>query len=239
MFRDRHFSPVLYACGLSVILVFPILTLKAIEFWLPTLLPRNSGAIPFLVFVALYWLWVAVFPVMVLAWVTIQLVRKRRRNLQILGTAATARSVVRSMGVLTFTMLLTGSAAYLYWPIYTLDDGPFYCKPFDGDESNLDVTSKIRLRRFGREPFLLEARVGPQPEYLTVLVLRDSSGRVIWKTLAMYGDSPLKGRLEFNETYSHLSWWGGWTVVIKPESTEGGELYLSPWGGFRYFYLSW
>ena len=35
------------------------------------------------------------------------------------------------------------------------------------------------------------------------------------------------------------TWYGGWRIAIKPANQEGGNLYLTPFGGFRFFNHSW
>ena len=132
------------------------------------------------------------------------------------------------------TILFLLANAYLFWPIFTLNDGPFYSEPYEGDVSGLELFSETPLRRFGDTAYRLEVRLGSDE---TVFVLRDSEGAVRWQRVPSH-DGPL-GRIRLSEQHTRLSWWGGWTVAISPEKQEGGSLYLGPLGGFRYFYLSW
>ena len=133
---------------------------------------------------------------------------------------------------ITITFLVAN--AYLFWPIFTLNDGPFYSRPFEGDVSHLTAFSETPLRRFGGTPFRLEVWVSGDDN---VFVLRDAAGTIHWQRMPEH-NGPL-GRIKISEQSTRLAWWGGWTVGIAPEKQEGGSLYLGPLGGFRYFYLSW
>ncbi len=132
----------------------------------------------------------------------------------------------------TIAVLLTN--AYLFWPIFTLNDGPFYSETYEGDVSQWELYGETPLRRFGDTAYRLEVRVRDDEN---VFVLRAPDGKVRWQRVPSH-DGPL-GRIRLSEQYTRLAWWGGWTVSIKPENQEGGSLYLGPLGGFRYFLLSW
>ena len=139
----------------------------------------------------------------------------------------------RLMGAsITIAVLVTN--AYLFWPIFTLNDGPFYSEPYEGDLAAMELYSETPLQRLGETVYRLEVRVGHDKN---VFVLRDPDGTLRWQRVPDH-DGPL-GKIRLREQYTRLSWWGGWTVAIDPEKQEGGSLYLGPLGGFRYFYLSW
>lgn len=139
----------------------------------------------------------------------------------------------RLIGV-SITMAFLVTNAYLFWPIFTLNDGPFYSEPYEGDVSTLELYSETPLRRLGETAYRLEVRVADEKN---VLVLRNLDGTTRWQRVPEH-DGPL-GRIRLREQSTRLSWWGGWTVAIDPEKQEAGSLYLGPFGGFRYFYLSW
>jgi hypothetical protein len=63
----------------------------------------------------------------------------------------------------------------------------------------------------------------------------DASDGVHWVKVA----SADFGRIKIIDRSPRWFAAGGWVVAIGPEKTESGELYLSPFGGFRFFFHSW
>lgn len=138
-----------------------------------------------------------------------------------------------------FTVLAGVLAAVGYivepYALTFIDDGPYYSGEFSGPVSELPVNSQIELRRFGQLAYLLESRALPVGDK-SVLVLRGAGGAVKWARIPMKPDGDL-GQLEFRG--ANITWYGGWCIRIKPESQEGGYLYLGSFGGFRFFNHSW
>ncbi len=116
-----------------------------------------------------------------------------------------------------------------------IDDGPYYSNEFSESVAELPINSQVELRRFGLLTYLLESRDFPTGDG-SVLVLRDSGGSVQWARLPIKPDGDL-GPLELRG--ASMTWYGGWRIRIKPKSQEGGYLYLSSRGGFRFFNHSW
>ena len=130
--------------------------------------------------------------------------------------------------------LLVG--AYRFWPVFTFDDGPFLSEAYAGSVESLRVHSVVRLHRFGRHAYSLEARdLGADPP-ATVLVLRSPDGAALWQRTLTH-DGPL-GRVRFLGP-GRLTWWGGWAVPIDPEFQEVGVLYLGLRGGLKNYFHSW
>jgi len=88
---------------------------------------------------------------------------------------------------------------------------------------------------FGATLFVLEARATPGPDPRTVFVLTNPDGSVRWVKVT----SAEFGRIRLVEGSPRWFAPGGWVVRVTPERTESGELYFSPFGGFRFFYHSW
>ncbi len=126
------------------------------------------------------------------------------------------------------------ATAYFVWPRNSFDDGPFYSEPFASDTRDLPVLSSARLSLFGMRIYTLESRVNLAAKPGTVLVLKDRSGEIRWAKLAAEHFGPIH-LAEFS-----ARWFlpGGWVIGIKPERTESGVLYISPLGGFRFFFHS-
>lgn len=188
---------------------------------------------PFLVTVAIGWTWVWVFPPAALA---SALLRWRRRC----RGASPAPHRSRARATLLLVLALPPALAlhhYLFWPVFTVDDGPFYAERFDGSVAALPLHSRIRLRRFGTAPLFLEVRTAPGSPATNVFVLRDDADRVVWarRPLCQEGLGPIR----LDERHTRVAWWGGWEVAIRPARQEAGRLYLGPLGGYRYFYHSW
>ncbi len=51
--------------------------------------------------------------------------------------------------------------------------------------------------------------------------------------------APELGLIRLEDTSARWFIPGGWVVRMKPEYVGGGELYVSPLGGFRFFYHRW
>lgn len=121
------------------------------------------------------------------------------------------------------------------WAVTFIDDGPYfsteYSKPFD----EIPVQSRLELRRLGQLAYTIESRTLIEGRQ-SVLVLKDSKGVVKWARLPVKPDGEL-GAIEVRNAY--LTWYGGWRISIKPERQEGGNLYLSTLGNFRFFNHSW
>lgn len=132
-------------------------------------------------------------------------------------------------------LVVTWAAAYFLWPKFSFDDGPFFAEPFAANLGVLSPVSSIDLSLFGVTLFVLETRATREPDPRTVFILRDARNDILWAkvTSADFGRIEIIGRPP--------RWYiaGGWVVAIKPEKTEGGELYLSPFGEFRFFFHSW
>ena len=117
----------------------------------------------------------------------------------------------------------------------SFDDGPFYAERSSADIAALSTLSTADLTFMGTTVFVLDTRVLPLPDPRTVFVLTGRDGSVRW---AM--ETPANfGRIQLTERSTRWLPPGGWTIGIKPEHTEGGRLYLSPFGKFRFFFHSW
>lgn len=133
-------------------------------------------------------------------------------------------------------LLLAGwAAAYVVLPRLSPLDGPFDAEPFGFAADSLPLMSKTDLKIFWVTVFVLESRenLGPSPG--TVLVLKSKSGKIRWTRL---GASEL-GRIRLEGKSARWFIPGGWVISMKPEHTGSGELYVSPLGGFRFFFHGW
>lgn len=89
--------------------------------------------------------------------------------------------------------------------------------------------------RLGRLVYIIESRTlsgGSE----SVLVLGNSHGVMKWARLPVKPDGEL-GAVEGRR--SHMTWYGGWRVSINPKNQEGGNLYPSAFGSFRFLNHSW
>lgn len=148
-------------------------------------------------------------------------------------TTAIAKRRILLTGISLF--VVTWTAAYFLWPKFSFDDGPFFAEPFTANLGVLSPVSSIDLSLLGVTLFVLETRATRDPDPRTVFILRNASNNVRWAKVT----SADFGRIEIIDRPTRWYIAGGWIVAIKPEKTEGGRLYLSPFGGFRFFLLSW
>lgn len=95
------------------------------------------------------------------------------------------------------------------------------------------MLSFIELRLFEKPVFVLETRISEENPPRTVFILKDGNGVARWikAAAAEFGRIRLGGQQWFIP--------GGWIIWIQPEGHESGEFYLSPFGGFRFFFLGW
>lgn len=121
--------------------------------------------------------------------------------------------------------------------VFKFDDGPYYSKEFEGQIEQLPLQSSVELKRIGNVTYVIESRL-LNNEQDSVLVLKRSDGTIAWKKILLKPDGPL-GTIALGRKRTHLTWYGGWKVAIKPARQEGGYLYIGPFGGFRFFYHSW
>lgn len=132
--------------------------------------------------------------------------------------------------------LLVWSLAYALWPRVTFDDGPFFAEPFTAEVSGLTPLSSTNLMLLGATRFILETHAEGDPDAPgTVFLLKDPTGKVLWAKVT----SNDFGRIHLGDRPPRWFLPGGWVVPLQPESTEGGALYLSPFGNFRFFFHSW
>lgn len=127
--------------------------------------------------------------------------------------------------------------AYFAWPCWSFDDGPFFAEPFRESVGGLPVLSSTKLCFWETTVFVLETRLAHDGsgKTRTVFVLKDGGGQVRWAEAA-------SADFERIRLVDQRGQWfppGGWRVAIWPEGTESGELYLSPFGAFRFFFHSW
>lgn len=136
---------------------------------------------------------------------------------------------------LVVLLLLAWVAAYVWLPYNSRLDGPFDAEPFGFQPTGLPVMSETELQILGVTFFVLEARqnLGPAPG--TVFVLKDREDRVVWSRLG----APELGRIRLESNAARWFTPGGWVVDMKPEYTGSGEIYISPLGGFRFFFHRW
>jgi len=140
------------------------------------------------------------------------------------------------LNLLLAGLVLVGWAtAYLVLPGDSGGDGPFYTEAFEFDSEGLPFISKVDLEVLGFTLFVLESRenLGPAPG--TVFVLKSRSGKIRWTRV---GPADI-GRIRLEPGSSRWFLPGGWVIQIKPEYTGFGEMYVSPFGNFRFFYHDW
>lgn len=121
------------------------------------------------------------------------------------------------------------------WAVTFVDDGPYFSTEYSGPIDEMPVQSRLELRRLGQLAYTIESRTLLEGRE-SVLVLKDSNGTVKWTRLPVKPDGEL-GAIEVRNAYP--TWYGGWRISIKSENQEGGNLYLSAFGNFRFFNHSW
>jgi hypothetical protein len=138
--------------------------------------------------------------------------------------------------ILLIGLLIVGwITAYVVMPSDFDGDGPFYTEAFEFNSEGLPFISKVDLKFLGMTVFVLETRENMGPAPGTVFVLKSRSGKIRWTRL---GPADI-GRIRLED---HSARWflpGGWVIQIKPEYTGFGELFVSPFGNFRFFYHRW
>jgi len=140
------------------------------------------------------------------------------------------------LNLLLAGLLLVGwVAAYFVLPGDSGRDGPFYTAAFQFDSEGLPFTSKVNLEFLGFTVFVLESRESFGAAPGTVFVLKSRSGKIRWTRV---GPADL-GRIRLEQNSARWFLPGGWVVEIKPEYTGYGEMYVSPFGNFRFFYHGW
>ncbi len=142
-----------------------------------------------------------------------------------------------SLSVLLVVVAVLALTYYVIepWAVTFVDDGPYFSTEYSQPIDDLPVASHLELRRFGRLVYIIESRTLPGG-LESVLVLRDSRGLLKWARLPVKPDGEL-GAVELRNGFR--TWYGGWRIAIKPANQEGGNLYLTPFGGFRFFNHSW
>ena len=95
--------------------------------------------------------------------------------------------------------------------------------------------AKTELKIFGFTQYVLESRENLGPDPGTVFVLRDKDGTIRWTRLG----PPELGLIHLESSSARWFIPGGWAVGMKPEYTGSGEIYVSPWGNFRFFFHRW
>jgi len=136
-----------------------------------------------------------------------------------------------SMGLLIAVWL----AAYFLLPLLSDFDGPFDAPSFEFGANGLPFMSKTELKVLGFTVFVLESRENLGPDPGTVFVLRNQDGSIRWTRLG----APELGRIRLEDSSARWFLPGGWVIRMKPEYTGDGEIYVSPWGSFRYFFHRW
>lgn len=238
--RRYWFMPIFFPTVLTLLLLLPGFAAKVVQAINPAWLSDEVYLTPFVTMIAVFYLWVYGGPVFLVGAFILFMVRRRRpQPPAVAEPAPSAMRFFRTGAVAAVAALACILFAYLWWPIFTLDDGPFFATPYTGDVSQLKTYGDLPLKRFGRTVYVLESKLLDEPETGSVLVLRDTDGSVRWQMCPNDSQKLSLGPIELSREHSRVAWWGGWTVAIKPQNTEGGELYLGPRGGFRYFYLSW
>ncbi len=146
------------------------------------------------------------------------------------------RGLRKRVKILITGLLVSGwIGAYVVLPRLSAFDGPFDAKPFEFEANSLPFISKSELRILGFTAFVLESRENLGPDPGTVFILKSRNGKILWTRLG----APELGIIRLQESSAHWFLPGGWRVNMKPEYTGGGELYVSPWGGFRFFFHRW
>jgi hypothetical protein len=147
-----------------------------------------------------------------------------------------SKGLRKSVKLLITGLVITGwIAAYAALPRLSAYDGPFEAKPFGFEANSLPFISRSKLKLLGITIFVLESRENLGPDPGTVFILRNRNDKILWTRLA----APELGVIRLQESSAHWFLPGGWRVTMKPEYTGGGELYVSPWGGFRFFFHRW
>ncbi|MDJ0601798.1 MAG: hypothetical protein QNJ37_23505 [Crocosphaera sp.] len=143
-----------------------------------------------------------------------------------------------------FLLFVFGSFWYIFYRFephfFNLDDGPYYSQDYKGNVELLTLESQVRLSRLGIPTYILESYLLTPTE--SVLVLKDTKGKIIWQKIPIkfdVGKKRLLGTVELRQRFTHLRLDGGWEVSIQPSHQESGKLYISPSGEFRFFYHSW
>jgi hypothetical protein len=148
------------------------------------------------------------------------------------------RNIIKVVGFAGGILIIL-ALIYKFEPhLFNMDDGPYYSKAFEGKIDQLPFHSSGELQRFGKTSYIIESYLLVEKQKKCVLVLRRPNGIIIWKKIPIKHDGAL-GPLKISQKYTHSTWHGGWGISIKPEFQESGKLYLSPLGGFRFFYHSW
>lgn len=146
---------------------------------------------------------------------------------------------MRYRGISVFVIVLALVAAAYYavepWAVTFVDDGPYYSREYTESITDRPVRSRLVLERFGRPAYSIESRSLPAGD-ASVLVLRATDGAVAWARLPVKPDGEL-GAIELVGVRG--TWYGGWRITIRPDNQEIGQLYLSPFGKFRFFNHSW
>lgn len=146
------------------------------------------------------------------------------------------KGLTRRLKVLLTILAIVGwVAAYVALPRMSPYDGPFDARPFEFEANSLPFVSKSELRVLGSTVFVLESRENLGPDPGTVFILRNTDGDILWTRLG----APELGVIHLQESSAQWFVPGGWRISMKPEYTGGGELYVSPWGGFRFFFHRW
>jgi len=142
----------------------------------------------------------------------------------------------RRVKVLIAALLVAGwVAAYVLMPRLSGYDGPFDAEPFPFDATSLPFLSKTKLRILGFTMFVLESRENLGPDPGTVFILRNRDGSIRWVRVG----APEIGLIRLEDSDAHWFLPGGWMISMKPEYTGFGRMYVSPWGGFRFFFHRW
>lgn len=143
----------------------------------------------------------------------------------------------RAAAILTLTIVVLAMGYYAAepWLVTFVDDGPYYSSEHEGSIDDLPLQSSVELTRFGGPVFTLESRLLPGGD-ASVLVLRHSDGDRRWARVPLKHDGEL-GTVKL--VFARMTWYGGWWIAIQPSNTEGGRLYLSALGNFRFFNHSW
>ncbi len=146
--------------------------------------------------------------------------------------------------MISLFLLMLSSWWYVFYRFephfFNMDDGPYYSQDYEGNIELLTLESQVKLSRLGIPNYILESYLLTPTE--SVLVLKNTNDEIIWQKIPIkfdFGKKRLLGTVELRQKYTHLRLDGGWEVSIQPSHQEGGKLYISPWGEFRFFYHSW
>ena len=132
-------------------------------------------------------------------------------------------------------LFIVWAVAYFGLPHMSKLDGPFDAEPFGFDSNGIPLLSRVELKWFGTTRYILESRENHGPAPGSVFVLKNPNGTIRWTRLG----APELGAIRLNK--SSVKWFtpGGWVVSMKPEYTGAGEMYISPFGNFRFFFHRW